>query len=209
MGMIFCWFSILNWIRDHYSPGLPICSPVFSSKAFMSDPRSKITWSISYSSICIVSLISCPVLSLWLPIFHTMQGSPGVFLVHLFISSYNPFTTLLSVTHHFVTVLVLPIPWSWRTSIVNPTCFPWMKKLPLCLSSWAKQFPFAPFSQNLLFFPIYKTDANGFCPPCTNMHGLILSLELNGLTELCSSWTGPLMECFLNKEPKLPAVEAS
>lgn len=94
--MIFCLFSILNWIRDHYNTGLPIHSQVCFSRMFTSDPKSKITWSISYSPICVISLISRLILLLCLTFFHTTCGSLGVFLAHLFISSYNPFTTLLS-----------------------------------------------------------------------------------------------------------------
>lgn len=59
-------------------------------------PRSKITWSISYSLIYEINLTSCLVLVLCLPIFVTMRGSPRVFLAHLFMSSCNPFTALLS-----------------------------------------------------------------------------------------------------------------
>lgn len=44
-----------------------------------------------------------------------------------------------------------PHPRSQSTSTVYLTCFPIMKKLPLCPSSWAKQFPFAAFPKNLLF----------------------------------------------------------
>lgn len=94
--MIFCWFPILNWFRDHYSMGLPTRSQVYFGKTFAYNPRSRITSSISYSLIYMVSLISRPVLALCLPIFRTTRGSPRVFSTHLFISSYNPFIALLS-----------------------------------------------------------------------------------------------------------------
>ena len=83
-----------------------------------------------------------------------------------------------------------------------------MKKLPLCPSSWAEQFPFAPFPQDLLFFPVYKIDANDLCPPCADMQGLTLSLAPTGATELCSNHVNTLIDFFLNKEPKLLALEA-
>ena len=47
--------------------------------------------------------------------------------------------------------LYSPRPRSLWTSTVNPTCFPLMKKLPLCPSSWTKQFSFVSFPKNLLF----------------------------------------------------------
>ena len=83
-----------------------------------------------------------------------------------------------------------------------------MNKLPLCPSSWAEEFPFAPFPQNHLVFPIYKIGANDPCFPHADMQGLTLSLEPTGATELCSSHIDPLMEILLNNEPKLPALEA-
>ena len=43
-----------------------------------------------------VSLISRPILVLCLPIFHTTCSSPRVVIMHLFMSSYSPFTALLS-----------------------------------------------------------------------------------------------------------------
>lgn len=104
----------------------------------------------------------------------------------------------LLVTQHFVTILVLPIPWSWRTSTVNPVCFDFMKKLPLCPSSWADKFPFAPFPLKLLFFPVYETDTNGLCLPRINVKQLSLLLMPTGATELCFSSVGPIMESFLN-----------
>jgi len=84
-----------------------------------------------------------------------------------------------------------------------------MKKFPLCPSSWAVQFPFAPFPQNLLFLLVYKNNINDPCSPRIDMQGLKLSLALAGATKICSSRAGPLMESFLNKESKLPALEAS
>ena len=62
----------------------------------MYDPRSRIIWSISYSPICIVNLISLPFLVACFAIFQTMRGSPSVVPAHLFMSFYSPFTTLLS-----------------------------------------------------------------------------------------------------------------
>jgi len=55
----------------------------------MSDLRSKITWSISYSLICAVSIISRQICALCLPSFLTTHGSSVVvsFPAHLLISS--------------------------------------------------------------------------------------------------------------------------
>ena len=92
---------------------------------------------------------------------------------------------------------------------MNPTCFPFMKKLPLCPSSLEDQFPFAPFPLKLLFFLIYKTDANGPYLPHADMQGLALSLAPTRATELRSSLSRPRMESFLNIELKLLALEAS
>jgi len=114
-----------------------------------------------------------------------------------------------AVTQHFVTVPVIPIPWSWRTSTVKPTCFTFMKKLSLCPSSWEYQFPFVPFPTNILFFPVYKIGANDLCSPRADMQGLTLSRASTGVTEICLSCSDPLLESFLNKELKLPALEAS
>lgn len=62
----------------------------------MSDPKSRITWSISYSPICVVNLISLHVLILCFSIFWTTCSSPIVIVVHLLMCSCNPLTTLLS-----------------------------------------------------------------------------------------------------------------
>ena len=85
-----------------------------------------------------------------------------------------------------------------ETSTMNPACFSFMKKLPLCPSSWENQFPFAPFPLKLLFFPVYKTGANGPYLPHADVQILALSLVPTGATELCSSRVGPIMESFLN-----------
>lgn len=71
-------------------------SHVYCGKTFAFDPKSRITWFISYSPICVVNLISLPILVLCFPIFQTMCGSPGMVPVHLLMSSYNPFISLLS-----------------------------------------------------------------------------------------------------------------
>jgi len=91
-----------------------------------------------------------------------------------------------------------PICWSWRTSTVNLACFAFMKKLPLCPSSWADKFPFAPFPLKLMFCPVYKTCANGLCLPRTDVQRLALLLVLTGVTELFFSHVGHIMESFLN-----------
>lgn len=70
-------------------------SHVYFGKMFASDPKSRITWSISYSPIYVVSLISLPVLVLCFPIFWTTRNSPGAIPAHLLMSSCNPFTALL------------------------------------------------------------------------------------------------------------------
>jgi len=93
---------------------------------------------------------------------------------------------------------ILPIPWSWRTSTVNPACFAFMERLPLCPSSWADHFPFAPFPLKLMFFPIYKTDANDLCLPHADVQRLALLPVPIGATALCSSHASPIMESFLN-----------
>ena len=51
-------------------------------------------------------------------------------------------------------------------------------------------------------FLVYKTDANGPCPPHDDMQGLTLFLVPTGVTEFCSNNTDLLMEFFLNKEPR-------
>jgi len=73
-----------------------MCSHVYFGRTFASNPMYRIRWSISYSPICTVSLISLPVLLLLFPVFHTTRSSPHVVLSHLLMSSYNPFTALLS-----------------------------------------------------------------------------------------------------------------
>ena len=95
MGIIFYWFSILSWIGHQCSIGIPIRSRVYFDRTFTSDPKSRMTWSISCSPIYVVSLISLPVLVLCFPIFSTTCGSPGTVPTHLLMSSCNPFTTLL------------------------------------------------------------------------------------------------------------------
>ena len=94
MGRIFCWFSIHNWIGDHCSMGMPMRSHVCFGSTFVSDLIFKITWSISSSLICTINLISLPVRNACFPSFWTTRGSPDP--THLVISSYSPFTALLS-----------------------------------------------------------------------------------------------------------------
>ena len=94
MGKIFYWFAIHNWIGDHCSMGLPMCSHVCFGSTFASDLRTRITWYISYSLICTINLISLLVHNACFPSFRTTHGSPNpTFLV---ISSYSPLTTFLS-----------------------------------------------------------------------------------------------------------------
>lgn len=74
--------------------GLPIHSHACFGKTFVFDPRSKINGSISYSSICVVNLISLLDHVMCLSSFRTTQGSPD--LAHLVMSSCSPFTDFLS-----------------------------------------------------------------------------------------------------------------
>ena len=71
-------------------------SHVCFGKTFESDLKYRITWSISYSPICAVNLISLLILIACFPIFWTTHHSPGAVPTHLLMSSYNPFTSLLS-----------------------------------------------------------------------------------------------------------------
>jgi len=71
-----------------------MCSHVCFGSTFTSNPRSKITWSISYSAICVVNHISLPIRNVCFPSFWNTRISPD--LAHLVISSCNPFTALLS-----------------------------------------------------------------------------------------------------------------
>lgn len=93
--MIFCLFSIRSWIRNHCDVSLPMRSHVYFGRTFAYDPRSRIPWSISYSPICAVNLISLPVLVACFPIFRTTCNSPGAILTHLLMSSCNPFSKFL------------------------------------------------------------------------------------------------------------------
>ena len=95
MGIIFYSFTTRSWIGDHCSVGLPMPSHVYFGKTFTSNPKSRITWSISYSPIYALNLISLPVLVLCFPIFRTTRSSPGSIPSHLFMSSCSPFTALL------------------------------------------------------------------------------------------------------------------
>lgn len=85
-------------------------SHVYFDRTFAYDPKSKITWSISYSTIYVVNLISLLILFVCFPIFRTTRDSPGVVLVNLLMSSYNPFIALLSrsrfmyVSRNFVSI---------------------------------------------------------------------------------------------------------
>ena len=69
-------------------------SHVFFDSTFTFDSTSRITWSISYSPIWVVNLISLLVRNACFPSFWTTRGSPDP--AHLVISSYSPFTALLS-----------------------------------------------------------------------------------------------------------------
>ena len=71
-------------------------SHVYFGKTFRYDPRSRITWSISYSPICTVNLLYLPILIACFPILWTTRGSPSAVPTHLFMSSCNPFTASLS-----------------------------------------------------------------------------------------------------------------
>jgi len=71
-------------------------SHVYFGRTFASDPRSRITWSISYSPIYAVNLISLPVLIACFPRIRTTRGSPGAVPAHLIMSSCSPFIALLS-----------------------------------------------------------------------------------------------------------------
>jgi len=71
-----------------------MCSQVCFSNTFASEPRSRITWSISYSLIYAVNIISLPVCNACFPNFQTTRGSLDP--AHLVISSYSPLAILLS-----------------------------------------------------------------------------------------------------------------
>ena len=73
---------------------LPMHSHVCFGSTFMFEPRSRITWSILYSPIWAVILISLPVRNACFPSFWTTRGSLDP--VHLVISSYSPLIALLS-----------------------------------------------------------------------------------------------------------------
>jgi len=75
------WLTILNYIGDHCNFGFPIKSHVFLGNRLASDPKSRITSCISYSPICIVNLISFPVLFLSrCKLFTTHRSLCGYFL---------------------------------------------------------------------------------------------------------------------------------
>ena len=61
-GDTLCWLANLKWIGDLTNLGLPICSHVYLVRTFTSDPKSRITSSISNSPTCAVSRISLLVL---------------------------------------------------------------------------------------------------------------------------------------------------
>lgn len=70
-------------------------SHIYFGRKFASDPRSKITSSISYFPIYVVNLISLPIRIVCFPSFWTMYGSPGVVPANLVMSAYSPFIALL------------------------------------------------------------------------------------------------------------------
>lgn len=90
--IIFYWFTMRNWIGDHCKFHYPIRSHVCLGRTFASNPRSRITWSISNSLICTVNLISQPILFLFPYILFTtwcsIQGF--YFPTQLSINSCNP-----------------------------------------------------------------------------------------------------------------------
>ena len=98
IGIIFYYLSMRSCIGYHCSAGLPILSHVYLGNTIASDPKSKITWSISYSSICVVSLISRPVCLLCLPSLLTVRCSEGSLILpkQLSIRSWSPYTAFLS-----------------------------------------------------------------------------------------------------------------
>ena len=71
-------------------------SHVGFGRTFTFDPRSRITWSISYSPIFAVNIISLPIHIIYFPSFRTTRGSPGTVPAHLVMISCNPFIALLS-----------------------------------------------------------------------------------------------------------------
>lgn len=104
IGIIFYWFTIRSWIGAYYSIDFPILSMACLGKTFASDPKFRITWSISNSLICAVDCISRLVLFLPLSTLCTARylsnGLP--FLVQLSINSCSPsisFWSLRSLMH--------------------------------------------------------------------------------------------------------------
>ena len=93
---IFCWFIIHNLIGYHCSASLPMRSHVYFGRMIVSNPRFKITCSISYSPICEINIISLPVHIVHFQSFRTMCGSFGVVLAHIVMSSCSPFIALVS-----------------------------------------------------------------------------------------------------------------
>ena len=93
IGKIFCWLAIHNWIGDHCSMSLPMHSHVCFGNTFASDPKTKMTSSISYSPVCTVNHISCPMHKACFPSFQTTRGSPDP--AHLVVSSCNPLNASL------------------------------------------------------------------------------------------------------------------
>ena len=96
IGRIFCWVSIHSWIGNHYNASLPMHSNLYFGKTFASNPRSRITLSISYSLIYAVNLIFLLFCIVCFLSFQTIRCSLGMVPTHLVMSSCSPFTTLLS-----------------------------------------------------------------------------------------------------------------
>ena len=97
------------------------------------------------------------------------------------------------VTQHFVTVLVLPIPQSWRTSIVTLICFTAMKNMSLHPSSSTEHFPLTSFPKNLSSDPVFKTSASAQFFACADLHSLKLGLVSNGTSEPFITCVDPLL----------------
>lgn len=83
------------------------------------------------------------------------------------------------------------------------------EETPIMSLFMSRTIPFCIISQNLLFIPVYKIDANDPFPPCADMKGLQLYLMLIRSTQPFLSHANPLLEKNLNMDPKLPTLEAS
>lgn len=122
--------------------------------------------------------------------------------MHLLINHFTPHSCSdfmlygASVTQHFVTIYVLPVPRSSRISTVTLICFPAMKNMSPHPSSSTKHFPLTSFPKNLPSNTIFKTDASAHFFPCIDLQSLKLGLEPNNASEPFITHTDPLLASF-------------